>query len=1299
MANDFKYKLDIDLSAFGKGVSKAKGLLSGIGDEKVKIGVDGSEVKKADEQIDKLSRTEKVKIDVDTSQAAAAAKGQGSAIGGLFAGAIGGGLVTLGAKALPKLAEAAKVADKLGDDLQLSFSQAGLSLEEQNKQLDRANVFAQGLSDKYAISQRDSKALLAQVVGVTGQTGAAAENMTTLALGVEKASGGLIKAEGFAKGLAKGFDDPAALEGLIKKFPQLKDVLESNLKVEDKVRLANEKLAGTFTDLERQAQGPTGALDRLSQTFDQLFQDIANPVFQALAPLFDQIAKSITPLLDTIGPVFGKLVESIAPVLTTLGEALTKAFEVLAPVITEVLNAIGPVIAQLAGTVGVLVAKLIEGLAPTLQLVGRIVTQLVTALQPVIDVLGKALEPVIDSLIIIVIETVIGSIAELGKAIAPLILQLGQSLGPIFVQLVKAIAPLIDAIGDALGPIIKTLVGAVAELLKALLPLVLLLAQSVIPIIELLIPPLQLWVRIFSIQLNVAIKLISGLLQFLVNVVAGFVNLLADFVTGVRNIISAVANWIGSFDLLKAVFASVKEALLSFISILPDFVKEALGFKDAAGAVKEVGKEASKAADSVEDAAGSAEQLNTEITAAGKNGGKAGGKIKSEFEKAREAIDAVRKSQAAQLDQQRELIERQVALGKLTKEQGQLQLQNIEASNAKKVVEKAAEVLKAEVDENGFVIKTKIEGPDADDAKALYNSLAINLSKGERQVSALQGAEQVKRLEEAKKREEQQVKALEQIQQLYIKRLERNVAAFNAGDVDKLIAENFKVIRAQAEGAVNAIVEATPEFIKQSEIIGQQVANNLIDADEAKKQLASLRDSIRESLTASAGGNVLGDQIRAILQDGEDQAKETAREIRDEAKDAAVGLISSDIVRGIEEQVRALEKQRDILLQNSELTDDQRANIEQGFAKAIDRVRKGSLTLLQSSFRNLRKSIAGINVEINTDDAQKSLDDLLAANDALIESFQRGEITYQEALGKFQTVSDEQFGFLSTLGTASSQAFNQVFQSFADANKTAAQETLESIIQLQSDIEAVQADSTKTEEQKADEIGKINQQIVANQTQAIEQLGAAGAAEFAALVAAGENVGDALKKVAGDLAKSLLALYTPQIVALFSSLIPPPFGQIAGFAAVASLQALLATALASFADGGYTGGGGKYEPAGIVHKGEFVAPQTMTRKHRNLLEHLYANKPLEAFPAIQDMLNANRITVIDDMRSSVMGTSGTTSIVPVDMAPLVSEVKAMREQLEAMDTLQKTATNVVVSADKDAVIRQIERANIRKVRR
>jgi hypothetical protein len=43
-----------------------------------------------------------------------------------------------------------------------------------------------------------------------------------------------------------------------------------------------------------------------------------------------------------------------------------------------------------------------------------------------------------------------------------------------------------------------------------------------------------------------------------------------------------------------------------------------------------------------------------------------------------------------------------------------------------------------------------------------------------------------------------------------------------------------------------------------------------------------------------------------------------------------------------------------------------------------------------------------------------------------------------------------------------------------------------------------------------------------------------------------------------------------------------------------------------FATGGYTGDGGKFEPAGTVHRGEFVMDQDNTRRYRPLLELMHA---------------------------------------------------------------------------------------------
>jgi tape measure domain-containing protein len=61
----------------------------------------------------------------------------------------------------------------------------------------------------------------------------------------------------------------------------------------------------------------------------------------------------------------------------------------------------------------------------------------------------------------------------------------------------------------------------------------------------------------------------------------------------------------------------------------------------------------------------------------------------------------------------------------------------------------------------------------------------------------------------------------------------------------------------------------------------------------------------------------------------------------------------------------------------------------------------------------------------------------------------------------------------------------------------------------------------------------------------------------------------------------------------------------AGFVAA---KAQASQAIGSFATGGYTGDGGKYEPAGVVHKGEFVFNKETTRKHRSLFDQIHKGR-------------------------------------------------------------------------------------------
>ncbi len=77
-----------------------------------------------------------------------------------------------------------------------------------------------------------------------------------------------------------------------------------------------------------------------------------------------------------------------------------------------------------------------------------------------------------------------------------------------------------------------------------------------------------------------------------------------------------------------------------------------------------------------------------------------------------------------------------------------------------------------------------------------------------------------------------------------------------------------------------------------------------------------------------------------------------------------------------------------------------------------------------------------------------------------------------------------------------------------------------------------------------------------------------------------------------DVAESIAA-ETAKKPALFSNMFAANAGSFGASAVIGlAILAALMAAFGGFADGGYTGDGGKYEPAGVVHKGEYVLSQS-----------------------------------------------------------------------------------------------------------
>ena len=88
-----------------------------------------------------------------------------------------------------------------------------------------------------------------------------------------------------------------------------------------------------------------------------------------------------------------------------------------------------------------------------------------------------------------------------------------------------------------------------------------------------------------------------------------------------------------------------------------------------------------------------------------------------------------------------------------------------------------------------------------------------------------------------------------------------------------------------------------------------------------------------------------------------------------------------------------------------------------------------------------------------------------------------------------------------------------------------------------------------------------------------------------------EDVGKAILNSIRDVIKGYIAEAVAAQAKKILSTVPPPLSLILAAAAGAATSALFNKILPKFDIGGYTGDGGKYEPAGIVHKKEYVIPK------------------------------------------------------------------------------------------------------------
>lgn len=161
---------------------------------------------------------------------------------------------------------------------------------------------------------------------------------------------------------------------------------------------------------------------------------------------------------------------------------------------------------------------------------------------------------------------------------------------------------------------------------------------------------------------------------------------------------------------------------------------------------------------------------------------------------------------------------------------------------------------------------------------------------------------------------------------------------------------------------------------------------------------------------------------------------------------------------------------------------------------------------------------------------------------------------------------------------------------FNDDAATTTNPIFDSVVEFRS-AEEIKRDEART---TALQINAYNE-LVAKNEQELNELRLESAqvyfAGVATLAAAFQGEQSALFKIAAT-AEAIIATYQGANKALGSA--PPPLSFALAAATVATGLANVARINGvGFAEGGYTGRGAKYQPAGIVHKGEYVAPQNV----------------------------------------------------------------------------------------------------------
>lgn len=357
--------------------------------------------------------------------------------------------------------------------------------------------------------------------------------------------------------------------------------------------------------------------------------------------------------------------------------------------------------------------------------------------------------------------------------------------------------------------------------------------------------------------------------------------------------------------------------------------------------------------------------------------------------------------------------------------------------------------------------------------------------------------------------------------------------------------------------------------------------------------------SEKESIALQKKNSLLNESIRLNQQNQEKLQKQAASITSLFNRSDVYSQLQKEITKQYELQNKELENQRDEQFRQLELQRDTLIN-EQDRLKI--KQKNGEITAeeilrlkeIKSDLEDIDDKKINIKIDFVNNQAENAIQESKAQKELLQQKKQQAieeSLVIAQGLADVSNlIIDAQVQFLDAQLSAIDAKRQVIEETIADLNAQIADTTNE-IDRLSQRIEETTGDAQKffidarerELSQKQDLINQIKEEekakleLAAKEKRINEQKEKAARAQLIIqnLLTLAQSVGAIASAAA--VSNVTAPIVIPAVVAAIA----------AGFAVVKSLASANTT---GFAEGGYTGDGGKYEPAGIVHKGEYVVP-------------------------------------------------------------------------------------------------------------